>query len=178
MAGKIETAAYSCPISGTGVLRCISQKTNKSVFLWEIADYQEVWDEVKTGERSDREGSPAFYSHPDGYKMYVHIHPNGFGHDHGTHLTATITILCGENDDSLPWPFMGCVTFAIMHPTDSIKNAVSSINAAIKGNEGNWGRPQTAANRGFGSIHLLALEEISGYLTNGMLSIKVTIHLN
>ena len=51
--------------------------------------------------------SEPFYSHPGGYKMVVVAYPNS---SPSTHLSVGITILRGEFDDQLKWPFNGEVT--------------------------------------------------------------------
>ena len=59
--------------------------------------------------------SPAFYSHPMGYKMCIHVYPNGHKEGLGTHLSVFAAILPGEFDDVLPWPFCGEITIHLLN---------------------------------------------------------------
>ena len=59
--------------------------------------------------------SSPFYSHPGGYKMRCDVHPNGFGDAKSTHLSLFVTIVRGEYDDQLKWPFNGVVTIAMFN---------------------------------------------------------------
>ena len=59
--------------------------------------------------------SPAFYSHPLGYKMCFHVYPNGCGEGLGTHLSVFVAILPGEFDDILSWPFCGEITLHLLN---------------------------------------------------------------
>ncbi len=54
--------------------------------------------------------SPPFYSHPKGYKMCLHIYPNGLPSGARTHMALLVYIMRGEFDDTLQWPFTGRVT--------------------------------------------------------------------
>jgi TNF receptor-associated factor 4 len=51
--------------------------------------------------------SDPFYSHPGGYKMNIVAYPNGSVQSRATRLSVGITILRGEFDDQLKWPFNG-----------------------------------------------------------------------
>ena len=51
--------------------------------------------------------SDPFYTHRSGYKMQAQVFPNGFK---GTHLALYVSIMRGDNDDKLKWPFTGRVT--------------------------------------------------------------------
>lgn len=59
--------------------------------------------------------SPAFYSHPMGYKMCIHVYPNGHQEGLGTHLSVFSAILPGEFDDVLQWPFCGEITIHLLN---------------------------------------------------------------
>ena len=57
--------------------------------------------------------SPPFYSHPGGYKMCLNVDANGNGK--GTHVSVFLSMMRGENDDNLVWPFQGKVTFTLLN---------------------------------------------------------------
>ena len=54
--------------------------------------------------------SKPFYSHPGGYKMNVDVFPNGVDSERQACMAVYVTILRGEFDDQLNWPFDGSVT--------------------------------------------------------------------
>ena len=54
--------------------------------------------------------SPAFYTSPGGYKMYIRVDANGDGKGKGNRMSVFIFLMKGENDDHLTWPFTGTVT--------------------------------------------------------------------
>ena len=63
----------------------------------------------------DRIYSPAFYTSPKGYKMCISVDANGCGDGENTHVSVFAFLMKGENDDYLPWPFTGIVTFELLN---------------------------------------------------------------
>ena len=59
--------------------------------------------------------SPAFYTHPRGYRMCLLVYPNGTGDGLGTHVTIYTCIMRGPFDADLKWPFRGDVTIQIVN---------------------------------------------------------------
>ncbi|XP_011407491.1 PREDICTED: TNF receptor-associated factor 4-like [Amphimedon queenslandica] len=59
--------------------------------------------------------SRGFYTSPGGYKMSLHVYPNGNGDGKGTHFSCFISLLGGEYDDILEWPFQGEVTVELLN---------------------------------------------------------------
>ena len=59
--------------------------------------------------------SPPFYTHPQGYKMCLRVDANGFGSGKGTHVSIFASLMRGEHDDQLQWPFEGDVIVELMN---------------------------------------------------------------
>jgi TNF receptor-associated factor 4 len=57
--------------------------------------------------------SEPFYSHPGGYRMRVKILPNGCNDTKGAYMGLYVSILRGEFDDELRWPFDGSITVQV-----------------------------------------------------------------
>ena len=47
--------------------------------------------------------------------ILVHVDANGWGDGEGTHVSVYAYLMRGENDDHLPWPFTGTVTFELLN---------------------------------------------------------------
>ena len=71
--------------------------------------------------------SPPFYTSPGGYKMCVHVWANGVKNGHGTHISISANLMKGENDDHLPWPFTGTVTFYLLNQLEDKNHHSMSI---------------------------------------------------
>ena len=59
--------------------------------------------------------SPPFYSHSGGYKLRAWVYPNGFSTGKGTYVSLYVSVMRGEYDDQLKWPFMGEVTVRMLN---------------------------------------------------------------
>ena len=57
--------------------------------------------------------SPPFYTHPQGYKMCLNVVANGVGGCEGTHVSVFASLMRGEFDDHLKWPFRGHVVIQL-----------------------------------------------------------------
>ena len=58
---------------------------------------------------------PTFYTHPHGYRMCVHVNPNGYGKANGTHVSIFTYMMQGPFDKYLKWPFRGAITVQIVN---------------------------------------------------------------
>ena len=78
--------------------------------------------------KSSRHGwrSSPFYTQAGGYKVCVRVNANGFGDAAGTHVSVYACLMKGKNDDTLPWPFTGKVTFTLLNQLAD-KNHYSNI---------------------------------------------------
>ena len=68
---------------------------------------------------------PGFYTHQRGYKMCIHVDPNGDGDGEGTHVSIYTFLMKGSYDDHLKWPFRGIITIQIVNQAgdhDHIEN--------------------------------------------------------
>ena len=89
--------------------------------------------------------SNPFYTSADGYKMCIEIYPNGDGSGKATHLSIYAKLLEGVNDVSLPWPFMGTVTFALLNQLADENHHTWILQYKVSDNAGvgsSWGKPR------------------------------------
>ena len=69
------------------------------------------------GRKKDSEQwfSEPFYANPEGYKMCLRVDPNGSDDGRGTHVSVYVTLMQGEHDDRLKWPFRGDITIKLLN---------------------------------------------------------------
>lgn len=58
--------------------------------------------------------SPAFYSHPRGYKLSITVYANGLGDGKGSHVSVFVYARRGEYDNILRWPFQGTIPICLI----------------------------------------------------------------
>ena len=56
-----------------------------------------------------------FYTHLKGYKMFLKVYANGNGVANNTHVSVFITVMQGEFDHHLKWPFRGEFVISILN---------------------------------------------------------------
>ena len=78
--------------------------------------------------------SPPFYSHPGGYKMCIRVDADG--DVAGTHVSVLTSLMKGRNDDNLPWPFTGKVTFTLLNQLGDKNHHTRTI--ALQDSEAGW----------------------------------------
>ena len=66
--------------------------------------------------------SDSFYTSPGGYKMCIEVVPNGKKPCRGTHVSVCARLIEGAYDASLPWPFIGTVTFTLLNQLEDKKH--------------------------------------------------------
>ena len=71
------------------------------------------YDQKKNSE--EKSYSPAFYTSQKGYKMCICVFANGCWDGKGTRVSVGAHLMKGENDDYLPWPFIGIVTVELLN---------------------------------------------------------------
>ena len=55
------------------------------------------------------------YSHFGGYKMCLCVYPNGHGGGKGTHVSVFISLMKGDNDNNLKFPFKGRIVVSLLN---------------------------------------------------------------
>uniref|UniRef100_A0A0L8HQP6 MATH domain-containing protein n=1 Tax=Octopus bimaculoides TaxID=37653 RepID=A0A0L8HQP6_OCTBM len=89
--------------------------------LMKISNYSRWKSALKTSKTSFIYSEP-FYSSKYGYKMCAKVYLNGDGIGKGTHLSFYFTIMKGEYDNILTWPFKHKVTLTVLDQFGGEKN--------------------------------------------------------
>ena len=58
--------------------------------------------------------SPPFYSHPHGYKLRIKVFANGHGVGKDTHISIFASLMRGDYDNNLQWPFEGDIVIEVL----------------------------------------------------------------
>ena len=77
----------------------------------------------KYTKKGDLVYSPAFYTHPHGYRMCVRVAVDG----NGAHLSIYIHMMRGPFDNHLKWPFRGFITIHLVNQAgdnDHVENII------------------------------------------------------
>lgn len=94
-------------------------------FTWKIPEILRRKNEALVGKTISLYSAP-FYTSRHGYKLCLRLYLNGDGSGKGTHLSFFLTIMRGEYDALLPWPFRQTVTLVLLDQ-DKQKDIVQSF---------------------------------------------------
>ena len=72
--------------------------------------------------------SQPFYTSVDGYKLLLRVDANGTGSGAGTHLTLSVYLMKGDNDDKLSFPFNATITVQILNILSDSNHRERTIN--------------------------------------------------
>ncbi|XP_011403162.2 PREDICTED: TNF receptor-associated factor 5-like isoform X1 [Amphimedon queenslandica] len=139
-------------------------------------------------EEDEKWYSPGFYTSPGGYKMSLSVYPNEDGDDgKTTYISCYISLMAGEYDDILEWPFQGEVTIELLNQLEDRNHKKGVIrfddstpdDCKERVGEGlssnSWGRPKFISHKELDQhnsfSHFQYLKDDSLYLR---VSVKVT----
>ena len=94
-------------------------------FVWKINEVQRRIQEAKSSKVISLYSAP-FYTSRYGYKLCLRLYMDGDGSGKGTHLSFFLTIMRGEYDALLTWPFRQSVTLALINQ-DKQRDIVQSF---------------------------------------------------
>ena len=119
--------------------------------------------------------SPAFYTFPNGYKLCAAVYPHGTSSGRGSHISMYVSILRGEFDDQLQWPFQGSVSIDIFNYSTQKWDRKSAIEFEASDDVMFTGQPiNIHSNPGLGFPKWVHLDDVfQKYCNNGMVRFRV-----
>ena len=69
--------------------------------------------------------------------MCVRVDANGYGDGEDTHVSVFVSLMKGRNDDNLPWPFTGKISFTLLNQLGD-KNHHTRTISLQQDNEAGW----------------------------------------
>ena len=74
-------------------------------------------------------------SEPDGYKLKLVVHANGYSYGTGTHVGVSAYLMKGEYDESLTWPFNSEITIQLLNWREDkghVEKTIDHYNAPLE----------------------------------------------
>ena len=113
-------------------------------FVWKIPEVARRRDETLTGKTISLYSAP-FYTSRFGYKLCLRLYMDGDGSGKGTHLSFFFTIMKGEYDALLLWPFSQMVTLMLLDQSSGSKKHIVQCFKPEASSSSFW-RPQSEMN--------------------------------
>lgn len=120
--------------------------------------------------------SEPFYSYPKGFKFSVTVYPSGTSRCRGSHLSIYVSLLRGEYDDELNWPFQGAVYVELYNNTTKFWDRKPPIEFEESDDVKFTGRPENArSNPGLGFPNWVSLDDVDNlYCHNSTVCFRVS----
>ena len=95
------------------MVQTLQATSYSGTFIWKIPEVKRRRNEAKAGKTISLYSAP-FYTSRHGYKLCLRLYMDGDGSGKGSHLSFFLTIMRGEYDALLPWPFRQTVTLMLL----------------------------------------------------------------
>ena len=95
------------------MVQTLQATSYSGTFIWKIPEVRRRKGEARSGRTVSLYSAP-FYTSRHGYKMCLRLYMDGDGSGKGTHLSFFLTLMRGEYDALLPWPFRQTVTLMLL----------------------------------------------------------------
>ena len=135
--------------------------TYTTIYEWSIENYRQKKQNEING-RTPYLDSEIFYCGRKGYKMCARIYLNGDGIGKGGNVSLYISILKGDNDDNLPWPFKYRMSMSLINQK-RVNNKIVQEHFDPAPSSASYQKPTSMRNKGTGfplfTTHALAESE-------------------
>ncbi|XP_067251968.1 TNF receptor-associated factor 5 isoform X1 [Chanodichthys erythropterus] len=140
--------------------------------IWKVRDY---WHRKEAGTPLN---STPFYTSRNGYKLSVRAYLGGDNSGRGTHMSLYITIMRGDFDSLLPWPFRQNITLTLLDQSGSRNHLSSTFTPDA--NSDSFCRPTSDANVATGFPRFISHSDLevprnAVYMRDDTLFIKVKV---
>ena len=152
-----------------------NSEENCNSFTWKITSYGEALRKAKSGKEILLTSS-TFYS--CGYKCKLEFFPNGNAEGENTHLSFFLTIMKGEYDAMLTWPFHKKVTMTLIDQQEKAKDRENiAMSFITTGFPESFGRPVNDENIANGYRQFVSHEKLQErrYIVDDTIFIQIRI---
>ena len=173
---KIETAIQQLQ-DGFGEMALLVQTLQATsysgAFVWKIPEVHRRRQEAKMGRTISLYSAP-FYTSRHGYKLCLRLYMDGDGSGKGSHLSFFLTVMRGEFDALLPWPFKQTVSL-ILVDQDRQKDIIQSFRP--ESSSASFQRPRMEMNVASGCPNFAPLSVLNNtsYVKEDTMFLKCVI---
>lgn len=146
-------------------------------FIWKITDFSDILTQAKTEENKMIESVP-FYTEQYGYKLKVEVYPNGRKSGNNTHLSVYISVMKGEYDAILPWPFKKKVRITFIDQQENPGGRENVVMRVFLGDHlESSARPINERNKRRGHAEFISHDKLHSrrYLVDDILFLRVEV---
>ncbi len=157
------------------MVQTLQATSYSGVFIWKVPEIQRRRHEAKIGKTVSLYSAP-FYTSRHGYKVCLRLYMDGDGSGKGTHLSFFLTVMKGEYDALLQWPFKQTATLMLLDQ-DKLKDVVQSFRP--ESTSSSFQRPRNEMNVASGCPMFAPLSILnnSSYVKEDTMFLKCKIEI-
>ena len=158
------------------IVQSLQATSHNGCFVWKISEVAQRRREAKLGKAISLYSAP-FYTCNHGYKMRLTLYMDGDGTGKGSHLSFFLTLMKGEYDALLVWPFRPTVSLILLDQ-DRQKDIVQSFRPDPS--SCSFQRPRNEMNIASGCPQFtpLSVLESPSYVKDDTIFVKCTIDIS
>jgi hypothetical protein len=155
------------------LVQTLQATSYSGVFIWKIPEVTRRRHEARVGRTLSLYSAP-FYTSRHGYKMCLRLYMAGDGSGKGSHLSFFLTVMRGEFDSLLRWPFRQTVSLVLLDQ-DRQRDIVQSFRP--EPSSASFQRPRLEMNVASGcpTFAPLSVLDNSSYVKDDTLFLKCVI---
>ena len=155
------------------LVQTLQATSYSGVFVWKIPEVTRRRHEAQTGRTISLYSAP-FYTSRHGYKLCLRLYMNGDGSGKGSHLSFFLTLMRGEFDSLLQWPYKQTVSLILLDQ-DRQRNIIQSFRP--EPSSASFQRPRTEMNVASGCPNFAPLSVLdnSSYVKEDTMFLKCAI---
>lgn len=154
-----------------------SLMSDDGTFLWKIENVQQLILNAKNSAQPTCLTSPVFYTSRYGYKLSMKIYLNGDKTCRNTHLSLYVTVMRGQYDSLLQWPFSYPITFCLYDRSPHQDHVVHTLTPDLTSES--FQQPTMDANKSGGIPQFCPLCKVFskefGYVNENTMFVKAFV---
>ena len=150
--------------------------------LWNIENWNESFQTAKQLQDDDYFlKSRPYYTGQPGYKVCLHVHPNGYGSNARTHLSVYMQLLRGHYDDEVTWPFTSMYSIILLDQQPcghDITRTIDPPTVRVPPTERLFSRPTTQENNPWGWPKFISHADLytRAYIKDKSLQLRLIVY--
>lgn len=158
------------------LVQTLQATSYNGTFIWKIPDVKRRREEAMLGKTVSLYSAP-FYTSRFGYKLCLRVYMDGDGSGKGSHISYFVTLMKGEYDALLQWPFNQMVTLMLLDQSSAKKHIVQCFKP--EPTSSSFWRPQSDMNVASGCPKFVSLSVLNdpNYVKDDTMFFKAVVDL-
>ena len=157
-------------------MQTLQDPSYDGTFIWKVLELTRRKNDAILGNIISLYSAP-FFTSRRGYKLCLRVYLNGDGSGRGTHVSFFITLMKGEFDPLLPWPFKQTVSLSLLAQDGKSRDITQSFKPDEDSSSFQMPKSEMNVASGCPQFYSLDVLENPAYVQNDTIYLKAAINL-